>query len=85
MNEDLALWAQLALTAADYNFHPEGLNEPWLKYAENVFDYQVQQWMTPRISRNGGIPSTWAPLGASWSTWSSMYTGKSGQSYAFGS
>ncbi|KAF2111056.1 putative glycosyl hydrolase [Lophiotrema nucula] len=43
-NDDQAVWALAALTAADTGFGEKPASGEWIDYAKNVFDNQVLRW-----------------------------------------
>jgi len=45
-NDDQAMWALAAMTAAEQQFPPLSTNISWLELAKNVFDDQAARWDT---------------------------------------
>lgn len=58
-NDDVAIWAQFALNAAERDFETQGLTGTWIKYAQDIFDFLSPQWDMPKGVTGGGLPSSW--------------------------
>lgn len=63
-NDDQAVWAQAAMTAAELGFPQDSTMPAWITLAENVWNTQVRRWDTSSCA--GGLRSALYPYMADW-------------------